>query len=158
MTACLYEGAARNIVRAFKYAGADYLAPKLARSIPIPGLDDPPEAVIAVPSTRRERREKGFEPAALLAAALARRAGLPLRGDVLRKTRETRRQARLSLPERRRNVAGAFESGRAPTRVLLVDDVVTSGATLAACARALVRAGARRVTAAAFARALPEFS
>jgi predicted amidophosphoribosyltransferase len=75
---------------------------------------------------------------------------------LLTKVRETARQASLPLPARRANVRGAFSAAAAPETVLLVDDVATSGCTLDASARALKRAGARRVFAAAFARALPE--
>ncbi|TML90246.1 MAG: ComF family protein [Actinobacteria bacterium] len=85
---------------------------------------------------------------------LARRWELPVE-PLLRRTRETGRQRGLSRPERRKNVAGAFQAtGRVPARIVLVDDVYTSGATASAAASALRAGGARRVDVVTFARAL----
>jgi predicted amidophosphoribosyltransferase len=151
-----YEGPPAEVLKAFKYSGADYLAPHLARRIaPRAAFEPAPLAVVPVPATRRERRRRGYFPAGELARALARELGLPCVA-LLTKVRETARQASLPLPARRANVRGAFSAAAAPETVLLVDDVATSGCTLDASARALKRAGARRVFAAAFARALPE--
>ena len=155
LSAAAYRGPARNALLAFKFRGADYLAPHLAglmaqRLAPRAfGFHE----VVAVPATPRARR-RAVHAADLLAAALARRLGLLLAPGRLVKRRETRRQRELPLEERADNVHGAFAALRpAPARVLLVDDVVTSGATAHECARALLAAGADEVTVCCFARA-----
>jgi ComF family protein len=111
------------------------------------------DVVAPVPLHWRRRWQRGFNQSELLARAVARRYGLPVL-DVLRRKRATPTQAGLSNARRRSNVAGAFTvrgavSGR---RILLVDDVMTTGATAAACAAALKRAGARHVAVLALAR------
>jgi predicted amidophosphoribosyltransferase len=156
-TAAPYAVGARKVLHAFKYRGADYLAPHLARMLASVLRDFPPvQAAVPVPATRREIREKGFFPAGELAREIAILLSIERGEDLLRKVRETDRQVGLPLPRRFENVRGAFEATAPPETVLLVDDVVTSGSTLSACAKALKRAGARFVFAAAFARALPE--
>ena len=106
-----------------------------------------------VPSTRRSGTVRGFTPAEELARPLARALVLPVR-RLLAKTRETKDQAGLSRRERRENQIGAFAPvARVPTRVLLVDDIMTTGATADACASALKAAGARRALVVTFARA-----
>jgi predicted amidophosphoribosyltransferase len=154
-----YTGAAREVLRAFKYLGAEYLAPHLAtRMAAARGGGEPPEIVVPVPATSRERRERGHFPAGSLAREIAVRLGARTSDRLLVKTRETRRQALLPLSQRQTNVRGAFAASGGFSRVLLVDDVATSGSTLEACARTLRRAGVRSIEALAFARALPEES
>jgi predicted amidophosphoribosyltransferase len=100
-------------------------------------------------------RSRGYNQAAELAQALARSGGFPLGLDVLRRSRETGAQSDLPPESRAANVRGAFQArGVAGRRVLLVDDVFTTGATLGAAAEALVAAGAQSVQAVTFARAL----
>jgi predicted amidophosphoribosyltransferase len=107
-----------------------------------------PDAVVPVALHPARVRARGLHPPALLARAVAGRAGVALRPDLLRRVRDTPSQTGLSRSARRRNVAGAFEAPRAcPPRVWLVDDVLTTGATLAAAGRALKHAGAREVVA-----------
>jgi len=149
-----YRGAARDILLAFKFRGADYLDRHLALVI---GerlvLDGPWDEVVSVPARPRASREAPHA-ATLLGAALARRLHVRFFAARLAKRRETERQSRLPLSRRAANVRGAFRAtGPAPERLLLVDDVATSGATLRECAAALVAAGARSVTACCFARA-----
>ncbi len=152
-----YAGVARAIVKAFKYEGADYLAPHLAaRMLEACGGLPEFDAVLPVPATRRERRAHGFFPAGELAREVARLSGKPMRERAIRKVRETERQAQLPLERRGENVRGAFRAAKVAGALLLVDDVATSGATLAACARELRKKGAQRVLAVAFGRALPE--
>jgi predicted amidophosphoribosyltransferase len=149
-----YSGSAREILRAFKFRGADYLGPRLA-AVMIERLA-PPEAdeIACVPATFRSRRARGYHPAEALAAALSVPLGLPFSRRRLVKRRETEVQSRLPLGRRPANVRGAFRAGGRPAgRVLLVDDVATSGATARECASRLVAAGADAVTVWCFARA-----
>jgi len=154
LAATPYRGTARNILLAFKFRGADYLARHLAFVMAdrLP-LDEPWDEIVSVPAGPRTRRAAPHA-ATLLAAALSRRLGAPFSPARLSKRRETERQRRLPLALRAGNVRGAFRAVRpAPARLLLVDDVATSGATARECAAVLSAAGARRVTVACFARA-----
>ncbi len=157
MSVAPYRGAARAILLAFKFRGADYLAPHLAdRLVQTLSLADPVDEVVGVPGRKRERYRRDH-PAEMLAAAVARRLALPLAPDRLEKVRATRRQSTLPLASRAANVRGAFCARRkAPRRILLVDDVATSCATARACARELLRAGAVTVDVWCFARATRE--
>lgn len=149
-----YRGAARKILLAFKFEGADYLGTRMAEVMALRlGACDALE-VTAVPSTARARRARGYHPARVLAAALARRLGLPFCPERLRKVRDTEIQSRVPAARRASNVRRAFGvEGEPAARVLLVDDVATSGSTARECAARLVQAGARSVTVWCFARA-----
>jgi ComF family protein len=115
------------------------------------------EVLVPVPLHPRRRRERGFNQADLLAAAVGRRCRLPVAATALVRRKDTAPQAGLSAAGRRLNVAGAFGVRRrariAGRVVVLVDDVLTTGATALACARALNDAGAREVRLLAVARA-----
>lgn len=149
----VYAGPARDALIRFKLAGERRAARGLAEAmLEVSGALEA-DAVCFVPSTRRGLRERGFNPAEALARRVARGRGLPL-APLLRKRRETADQAGLPADARRRNLLDAFDSRAAPARVLLVDDVITTGATAGACTSALLRAGARQVDVLAFARAL----
>jgi ComF family protein len=149
-----YSGSARRILLAYKFQGADFLAERLAAPMTerlAPGAAD---EVVAVPATSRYRGERGYHPAALLGGALARRLGVPFAEHRLRKVRETERQSLLPLARRAANVRRAFAvSGSPARRVLLVDDVATSGATARECAARLRAAGAASIVVWCFARA-----
>lgn len=109
-----------------------------------------PDALIPLPLHRRRLRSRGFDQTLELAKPLAHRLQLPLLDDVLTRVRETAPQSRLDAPARRRNLRRAFavRAGAAlPPHVVLIDDVMTTGATLHAAASALLRAGATRVDA-----------
>src|SRR5262245_4916506 len=153
--ATLHVGAAAEWVRRFKYparglAGLDAAAEAVAfaamRALAAEVPGGAPACVVPVPLHPRRLRARGFSPASLLARALAREVRAPFAPARLVRVRDTRSQTELSRAERRRNVAGAF-AARAPAagRLWLVDDVVTTGSTLAEAARALRRAGAREV-------------
>jgi ComF family protein len=115
------------------------------------------DVVVPVPLHPARLAERGYNQAALLASAVAWELGAPLSARALRRTRATAQQARLDRERRRDNVAGAFSvhapGGVRGRRVVLVDDVTTTGSTLTACAGALVEAGAATVTALVVAQA-----
>jgi len=152
--AVAYDEAVRRIVGGWKERGlrrlAEDLAAVVAEALPHPGE----VTVTFVPPDPGRRLERGHHPAERLARALAAGWLLPCT-PLLERRGAARRQRGLSLAERRRNVARAFRAtGRPPPRVLLVDDVYTSGATVSAAASALRAAGARRIDVATFARAV----
>ena len=151
-----YEGGLRRLVHALKFDGHDILAApaasRLATEVRRRGLDGV-DAVVPIPSTGRRNRERGYDPAALLGEALARRLGLRLLPALVR-VKEAPPQSLLNAAERRANVAGAFRAraSAAGRSLLVVDDVLTTGATAFAAADALRAAGARRVAVAVLAR------
>ena len=161
--AFLYEGAGRELILAFKMADRSWLGPRLATWLQRAAAPLLPEAdvVVPVPLHRWRLLARRFNQAAVLAGLMARQADAATIPDLLVRTRRTATQTRLSRSERQRNVRGAFavRRSRAPLvagrSVLLVDDVMTTGATVSACARALRRAGAARVDVVTLARALP---
>lgn len=152
--AVAYDPGVRRVVAGWKQRGLRRLA-RLAADVVAGALDAPAVDVVAAVAADRDRRlERGHQPAARLARELAARWELPF-AVLLERRGSSHPQRGLSLHERRANVAGAFcARGSAPARVLLVDDVYTSGATAAAAASALRRAGARRVDVVTFARAV----
>jgi ComF family protein len=149
-----YEGATREALKAFKLGGERRLARIISGWMVPPALAlGAAHAVTWVPSTRRSEAARGFTPAEELARPLARALAIPAL-KLLAKTRETKDQASLKGHERRENQRGAFaQNARVPARVLLVDDIMTTGATADACASVLKAAGARRVVVVTFARA-----
>jgi competence protein ComFC len=147
-----YDAAARRLVHAWKERGLRRLAAEaallVAERLPPPEVD----ALTFVPADRGRRLERGHNPAERLALELAALWELPCL-PVLERTRGGRQRG--SSAAERRTVRGAFRAtGPAPRRVAVIDDVYTTGATAAAGASALRAAGARRVEAVAFARAL----
>lgn len=148
--AFLYDGPARDAIHRFKYGNATYLADFFAAHIPIPDGWQP-DCLVPVPLYWLRQLRRGYNQSELLALALSERcAGLPLRPDLLRRTRHTRSQTQLSAAERQANLRGAFQAPSAAKglSILLVDDVATTRATLCACAAQLKRHGAKRVYAA----------
>lgn len=147
-----YDAAARRIVHAWKERGLRRLAVEAAQLVterlPPPEV----EALTFVPADRGRRLERGHNPAERLAVELAAAWELPC-VPLLERTRGGRQRG--SSATERRSVRGAFRAtGSAPRKVAVIDDVYTTGATAAATASALRAAGARRVEAIAFARAL----
>jgi competence protein ComFC len=153
-----YNGAWGRLIRMLKFEGETALAPWLARRM-APLLDretiDRLDAVTYVPMTRHDQRIRGFNQSALLARTVARCLRRPM-VQLLIKTRATPPQSRLSAAQRRSNLQHAFEMrrrSRSVHRVLLVDDICTTGETIEACAHALARGGVRLTTALTAARA-----
>lgn len=149
-----YEGVGQEIVHALKYRGYTPIVRKLAAPLLAGAVnaDRQFDAVVPVPLHRARLRKRGFNQASLLARGLADRISTPV-SDTLQVVRSTRDQVELSAVERRANVAGAFQArARSRGRILLVDDVFTTGATTSACAAALLRAGATEVHAATLCR------
>lgn len=152
------EGVARQAIHDLKYKGirdrAGFLADLLAREmerLPL-ALD----VLVPVPLGKVRRRTRGFNQSELIARVLGDRLGVPVEPALLTRARETPRQVGLSLEERRANIAGAFVAERpesvAGRTIGVLDDVMTTGATLGACADALRATGARRVFGLAVAR------
>ncbi|MFH1681129.1 MAG: ComF family protein [Candidatus Eisenbacteria bacterium] len=150
-----------EILHRFKYGGFPSLGERLARSLAGTIASDPvlgdAELLVPVPLTRVRRAERGFNQSAVLAQHLSRLIGLPVVERAVSRAGRSRSQTKLSPLERRKNVRGVFrvrDPGAVRGRhVLIVDDVLTTGATAEELAGALRTAGARAVSAVAVARA-----
>jgi len=144
-----YEGPLRDLVHLFKYRRIRSLEKPLGRMLCLAlPREEQADLIVPVPMHWWRKWNRGFNQADLLARMVARRTGIPAK-SVLQRGRRTAAQAGLTLAQRRENLTGVFHvrgrnrvEGR---RVLLVDDVFTTGATASACAAALKRAGARSV-------------
>jgi ComF family protein len=149
------EGSARSAVHRLKYEGwsraSEAMASAMRELEPLTGQ----VSLIPVPLGRRRLRARGYNQSERIATGLGALLDLPVKCDLLHRARETRTQTALTPEARHANVSGAFEA--APVvglALVLVDDVFTTGATLAAAAAALAGAGAARVEAVTFARAV----
>jgi ComF family protein len=153
-----YDAPARRLVHRFKYS-RDPLAGRALGGMLAEAagrhLEIPCRAIVPVPLARRRLRERGFNQASLLARRLGRHLGVPVRYDLLLRTRETSSQTELPPAVRRRNIHGAFEIGNWTNleagTFLLVDDVYTTGATMEEGGRVLKEAGAASVFGVVFA-------
>jgi ComF family protein len=146
-----------RLVHRFKFGGdfavGRFLGSSLAQAVaPYPR----PDLVLPSPASSERLRERGFNPAAVLAKRVARELGIPWHPGLLRKVKHTPPQTGLLRTARRRNLRSAFRcEGVEGLRVAVVDDVTTTGATVEALARVLRRAGASRVEAWVVARTPP---
>ena len=160
-SAAWFLGPVPALVHQFKYQGAYSLAQFFAELAY--GLEhcreliEEAEIVVPVPLHRWRKFRRGYNQSERLGRALGTLSGKEINPSALVRARATKSQTRLTPEKRRLNVAGAFRSGKAGAvegrTVLLVDDVMTTGATLGACARALKQAGVKRVLGLTFARA-----
>jgi len=154
-----YATPLREAVHALKYEGVRVLAEPLAELLMAFWSRSalPVSVIVPVPLHRSRSRYRGYNQAMLLARAFGRRAGMPVVAECLVRSRATRSQVGLNAEERRANVRDAFVCNNEALRgerVLLMDDVFTTGATLEACAQALLEGGAVGVWALTLARAL----
>lgn len=143
-----YEGELRQLIHLFKYGRIQTLARPLGKLLLIAlPREKSFDLIVPMPLHWTKRWQRGFNQSELLAREVSRRWNVPLR-RLVRRIRFTAAQAGLTNAKRRDNVAGAFRArnGAAGKRVLLIDDVMTTGATAGACALALKRAGAAHVT------------
>ncbi|MBW8369161.1 MAG: ComF family protein [Arenimonas sp.] len=145
----VYRFPADQLLPRFKFHG-DLAAGRLLSQLMAEELADAPRppALVPLPLHPARLRQRGDDPALELARPLARALGLPLRDDLLRRVRATSPQSELDAASRRHNVRSAFSAPNPralPGHVALVDDVMTTGATLAEATRALLRAGVARV-------------
>ena len=149
----LYSGTLSEAIHLLKFSGVKRLAGplgKLLSGLPIPDVD----GIVPVPVTVKTLRERGFNQTLLIAKILSGRLHIPLKMDILSKTKETRPQIGLGARERAVNLKNSFAvRGRLhKTRLLLLDDVMTTGATARECAKALMKAGAGEVVVITLAR------
>jgi ComF family protein len=155
-----YDDVARTLVHALKYQDRTDLAPAMGRWMARAGREllDDAEVLVPVPLHWRRGWSRRYNQSGVLARVIERQTGVRLATEALRRIRPTEQQIGLSRPQRASNVQGAFkvasdrQSTIAGRRVVLIDDVLTSGATVDACARALLRAKAASVDVLVFAR------
>ena len=155
-----FDEIARALVHALKYGDRLDLAPMMGRWLAQAGSEllVEADALVPVPLHWRRHWARRFNQSALLAAAIARASGVPIAARALKRVKFTPQQVGLSRAQRAANIQGAFRvpaDGKAEVvgqRLILIDDVLTSGATVEGCAKALLRAGARTVDVLVFAR------
>lgn len=141
------RGAVGTLLKQFKYRGA-FDMEQLWKSFNLPEYISRDIVLVPVPLFIRRARERGYNQAELFARALADTHALPIMTKGLRRIRATEQQAKQGRVERSNNIAGAFTWGGKqvpPKRILLVDDVFTTGATMRECAQTLMQAGAKEV-------------
>jgi ComF family protein len=152
----VYDGAARDAILALKFRGVSAVAPAMGRAMAeiLADWAPPVTSIVPVPLTGRRKRLRGYNQSELLAKEVSRLTGVPVNRNALTRRLQKSAQARSSGEARWQNVADAFRSGKdiPADGLLLIDDVITTGATLNACARVLLNEGAGPVFALTFAR------
>ena len=155
----IYEGPLKESIHLLKFQGVKRL------SIPLAGLiysllTDKYDAIIPVPLHTSKLREREFNQTALLGHHLSKALSSPLLMNALCKNHETKLQTDVSGKERRDNLSGAFSASKeiSGASILLVDDVITTGATVAECSKVLKKAGALKIDVAALARSMPRIN
>ena len=152
----LYESSLRHAIHQFKFngkVGLDRpLGSLLERAI---SSDLRVDLVVPVPLQKKRLQQRSYNQALLLAREVARIRGLPLSNNLLNKVRETEFQQGLSAGDRVKNLRGAFhlQENLSGQKILLIDDVMTTGATVAACSQVLIKGGAAEVYVAVIGRA-----
>ncbi len=146
----LFEGAIQSAIHALKYKNGRRLAEVLAQrlAVELAAAAWSPTLLTAVPLHPDRLRERGYNQSELLGTHLSTLVRLPFRADLIARTRATRPQVGLNAQERKANMMDAFRAHREPVEgqaIVIIDDVYTTGATLAACAEALRQAGAAQV-------------
>lgn len=148
----IYEGCARESLMDFKFRGmksyADFYAEEAVRRHGSWIRRKRPQVLIPIPLHSRKRRMRGFNQAELLAKAISRRMGIPARSDILYRRKWTDPQKNISGMDRRQNLAKSMNVRELPKgleRVLLIDDIYTTGSTMEACARILKQNGVKEV-------------
>lgn len=158
--ALLYDGAVRDMIHSFKYNRRRHLCQPLSL-LAIERMSDflhecKTDIIVPVPLHRTRLRQRGFNQAVLLGSKMSRGLGIPMLPDVLARTRKTEPQVELSASERRLNVKDAFSVKKhqmlTGKRIMLLDDVITTGSTMNECAKELKKAGAEIVIALTIAR------
>ena len=143
-----------------KYRGNMVFGEEIAMQMAdfVRSLEWPVEIMIPVPLGKKRLKERGYNQVGLVAQPLAYELGLQYEPDALMKTRETRSQVGLTAPQRSENVQDAYQADTQVVKeksVAIMDDVATTGSTIAACTTALLSAGAKKVYVLTIARALP---
>lgn len=149
------EGAFQHIAHALKYNGYESLGVELGRRLgeAFLGMGEEGDVLVPIPLHKRKFRERGYNQAERIAHGVSRVTSIPVRTDLLRRTRLTQSQTTLTLEERKKNMEAAFEVMPGKERelkgmtIILIDDVITTGATIVACAATLRDAGALRIVA-----------
>lgn len=146
-----YEGTAAELIKKLKFGNKKYIAAELAKMMTDTFIEEGmvADVVTFVPMTDKEIKERGYNQSRLLAEEIAKRLNLPI-SDKLLKIKETDRQKKLTAKERRDNLKGVFavadKSDFYRKRILLIDDVITTGATVNECAAVLKKSGAVKVS------------
>ncbi len=148
------HSAPAGLIHDLKYHGKEELGEWLGRvtaeEFAPNGFFEGVDMIVPVPITWRRKWHRGYNQSLAIARGVAEVTGLPVSGKALRRTHFSRSQTQLSVSERMENVAGAFRirrtDGIAGRHILLVDDIVTTGATVSACAEELEKAGAERIS------------
>ena len=160
-----YDDVARTLVHALKYQDRTDLAPTMGRWMARAGheLLSEADAIIPVPLHWKRSWSRRYNQSGALARVIEKQTGVSVVSDALVRIRQTEQQIGLSKAERARNVQGAFKVSKEKKsrvegqRIVLIDDVLTSGATADACARALLRAKAKSVDVLVFSRVVESF-